>query len=53
MDEDERKIGMLIAAFDEERQQLKVAIGALTQVGAQLQRDVTGAARRGWRRRKP
>lgn len=42
MDEDERKIGMLIAAFDEERQNLKVAIAGLNQVGAQLQREVKG-----------
>lgn len=45
MDEDERKIGMLIAAFDEERQHLKLAIVALHQVGAQLKQEASGAAR--------
>ncbi len=45
MDEEMRKIGMLIAAFDDERQRLKGAIGALNQTGAQLQREVKGAAK--------
>jgi hypothetical protein len=45
MDEDERKIGMLIAAFDEERQHLKLATVALNQVGAQLKQEARDAAR--------
>jgi uncharacterized protein YukE len=45
MDDEMRKIGMLIAAFDDERQHLKGAIGALNQTGAQLQREVKGAAK--------
>jgi hypothetical protein len=47
MDGDERKIAMLIAAFDEERQSLQrerqnlqAAISALTQLGGQLRLDV-------------
>lgn len=44
MDDDQRKIGMLIAAFDDERQHLKSAIGALNQTGAQLEREVKSAA---------
>ena len=43
--DDDRKIGMLIAAFDDERTHLQGAIGALNQTGAQLQRDVTVAAK--------
>ena len=34
MDDETRKIGMLIAAFDAEHERLKIAIGALQKVGA-------------------
>ena len=44
MDEDQRKIAMLIAAFDEERAHLQRAIGALTQIGVDLKRDVNAQA---------
>lgn len=43
MDGDERKIGMLIAAFDVERAQLQGAIAALNQIGVALKRDVKAA----------
>jgi hypothetical protein len=36
---------MLIAAFDDERQQLQGAIGALNETGEQLQRNVKSAAK--------
>jgi hypothetical protein len=45
MDEDDRRIGMLIAAFDDERQHLQRAIDALNQTGKQLQQDVRSAAK--------
>jgi len=44
MDPEERKIAALIAAFDTEHERVKGAITALAQTGAQLKRDVTGAA---------
>ena len=44
MDPEERKIAALIAAFDTEHERVKGAITALNQTGAQLKRDVTGAA---------
>jgi hypothetical protein len=44
MDPEERKIAALIAAFDAEHERVKGAITALTQTGAQLKHDVTGAA---------
>jgi hypothetical protein len=45
MDDDDRKIGMLIAAFHDQRQQLQATLDALGQTGAQLQREVRGAAK--------
>jgi hypothetical protein len=44
MDEDTRKIGMLIAAFDAEHERLKIAILALQKVGGQLSTEVGSAA---------
>jgi len=44
MDPEERKIVALIAAFDTEHERVQAAVAALTQTGAQLKRDVTGAA---------
>lgn len=44
MDDEMRKIGMLIAAFDDERQRLQATIGALNQTGAKLQSEVKTAA---------
>ena len=44
MHEDERKIGMLIAAFADQRQQLQVTLDAMGQTRAQLQTAVAGAA---------
>ncbi len=44
MDPEERKIAALIAAFDTEHERVQAAIAALNQTGAQLKRDVTGAA---------
>ena len=44
MDNEVRKIGMLIAAFDAEHERLKVAIGALQKVGGQLSLEVRNSA---------
>jgi len=44
MDDEERKIGMLIAAFDVERGQLQRAIAQLHQTGAHIERGVSLAA---------
>lgn len=45
MDEDARKIGMLIAAFDAEHARLQNAVAELHRSGAQLRLEVKGAAR--------
>lgn len=45
MDDEARKIGMLIAAFDAEHARLQGAVEALSQSGAQLRIEVKGAAR--------
>jgi hypothetical protein len=44
MDDDTRKIGMLIAAFDAEHERLKIAILGLQRVGGQLAGEVGSAA---------
>jgi hypothetical protein len=44
MDDETRKIGMLIAAFDAEHERLKIAILALQKVGGQLSSEVGSAA---------
>jgi hypothetical protein len=44
MDDEDRKIGMLIAAFDAEHQRLKIAILALQKVGGQVVGEVGTAA---------
>lgn len=45
MDDEARKIGMLIAAFDAEHARLHSAVEALSRSGAQLRLEVKGAAR--------
>ncbi|MEO7205663.1 MAG: hypothetical protein ABI145_02485 [Steroidobacteraceae bacterium] len=45
MDDEARKIGMLIAAFDEEHARLQSAIEALSRSGTQLRLEVKSAAR--------
>jgi hypothetical protein len=44
MDDETRKIGMLIAAFDAEHERLKIAILGLQKVGGQLAGEVGSAA---------
>jgi len=45
MDDQDRKIGMLIAAFHDQTRQLQKTIEALGQTGQQLQWEVRGAAK--------
>jgi exoribonuclease II len=45
MDDETRKIGMLLAAFEDEHVQLKRVIEAIARSGAVLQSQVRGAAR--------
>lgn len=45
MDDEARKIGMLIAAFDAEHARLQSAVDALNRSGVQLRLEVKGAAR--------
>ena len=45
MDPEERKIAALIAAFDQEHERLQRSIAGLNHAGAELQREVRGAAK--------
>lgn len=45
MDEEERKIAALVAAFDQEHERAQRAISALEKIGERLQQDVKSAAR--------